>query len=169
MDLGMSRSIEESQQRGAFVFAYAPDSIILFDSVPVVIKEAFVERHRQYENMESDSIVFWPKWYHTIILFEERKPWHRCHYKVNTRHFFCSDEFKSYYPKDSINWALDNNYSIWGPGRIIYNTKSNLPEDELFIYIEQIHLKDEAYNRDTISRLDIKRDTLGCLHLVRMN
>ena len=166
-DPPISKSIAESKSRGAFVCEYSRDSIIILDSIRIKIDEAFAEHHCCYVGY-TDSIRFLPTRYNIIIVFNSKDSW--SYHKLNTRSAIWKG-LENYYSKDTIQWAMDNKFqhTLLSDEEIYYYADS-LPPKDLNIYIEQLTLYTKECVKDCVDTIiwDVKRDTLGCLNLSRM-
>ena len=171
-----SENISESKARGAFLFEYVPDSITIYDSIKIVVKEAFAE-HRCF--IKSDSICWNNNLNHVVVVFDDKDNWPL--FKINP-YYVSEENYNQYYPVDSINWSVDAKFSSKLNRNIDgkYNSKfvkrifweearDSIIPDEYSFYIEQITLcSSKAEDADSLSsRSMIKKDTIGSFRLLK--
>lgn len=157
-----SKSIEESKKRGAFKFEYEPDSVMVYDSICVRVRSAFVEYDCRYADWHSSKIVVGKYVDHVVIQYED-------------------GSYPGYYG-DTLTCRTDSSFTIWyirgarsrPPLKSDFHQVNDslkyipapdtlvLPIYEIEYYIDSIFCQNDPY-----ARKRVRKDTIGYLNLVR--
>ena len=162
-DIFPSDSIEESRSKHAFMFEYELQPTFVYDSIPIRVKEAFVEHTMYYKDWDSDSIVINTNQEVVVILFEN-DPWPG--YYGDTVTMSTADLY--------VNWMINTDIRIFANNRrfVLPSFKNDhyVPApDTLLIPIREVaQIKDSAdYDYGIRWRAVVKEDTIGMLQFIR--
>ena len=145
LEVEWSESVEESKQKGAFMFEYTTDSIIIYDSVYVRIREAFAEHRCVYDGYYTKKYHVSDRFSNLIIDFEPSDPWPGVYYREEDDWTKC--------------WAFRPRFhKIFKRNGITRFINSEIPEDTVYIYLTEEYRQDNKW---------VNGDTLGCLKLIR--
>lgn len=132
---GCSRSIEESQKNGAFLFEYEIPTVLVYDSITIPFQAAFAERNYKWKDNYSDSLRFLDNCNIVVLLDED-----------------------SQLPGYGELWVIDDQFNMSRNKHCIYRTR----EGELVPDTITCYIKEHKHHVDSLGNLIfVETDSLG--------
>ena len=163
-----SETIFVSQCRGSFIFEYEVQPIVVYDSIPIRVKEAFVEyecwrKNRDTHYFNIDSVYHMP-W---IVINFENDPWPG--YIGDTVTMSTADYYINwsiYYDSIFLEKTRRLNFKLVNESVQIY------PPDTLNLLVTEVTLRKDSvevysYGYRYRGRALVKEDTIGVLQFIR--